>query len=39
VEWKGQKFGLCCNGCRPKWNKLTDAQKDAAAAKVKALSK
>ena len=37
VEWKGQKYGLCCEGCRPKWAKLTDTQKDAAAAKVMAL--
>lgn len=34
VEWKGQKLGLCCEGCRGKWNKLTDAQKDAAVAKA-----
>jgi hypothetical protein len=39
VEWKGQKYGLCCNGCRPKWNALTDAQKDAAVAKALAASK
>lgn len=34
VEWKGQKLGLCCEGCRGKWNKLTDAQKDSAVAKA-----
>jgi hypothetical protein len=39
VEWRGQKYGLCCNGCRGKWNALTDAQKDAAVAKAVAMSK
>ena len=34
AEWKGQKIGFCCNGCVPKWNKMTDAQKDAAVAAV-----
>lgn len=34
VEWKGQKIGFCCKGCIPRWNKMTDAQKDAAVAKV-----
>lgn len=34
VEWKGQKVGFCCKGCVPKWNKMSDAQKDAALAKV-----
>lgn len=37
VMWKGQKVGFCCNGCKPRWAKLTDAQKDAALAKVVAL--
>ncbi len=37
VVWKGKKYGLCCEGCRGKWAKLSDAQKDAAAAKVMAL--
>ncbi|MBI5435348.1 MAG: hypothetical protein HZA52_21115 [Planctomycetes bacterium] len=32
VEWKGQKVGLCCEGCIPKWEKLTDTEKDAALA-------
>lgn len=34
VEWKGKKVGLCCPGCKPKWNKLSDAQREAALAKV-----
>jgi hypothetical protein len=29
AEWKGQKIGFCCKGCLPKWNKMTDAEKDA----------
>jgi len=32
VEWKGQKIGFCCKGCMPKWNRMTDAEKDAAVA-------
>jgi len=39
VEWKGQKYGLCCNGCRGKWNAMTAAQKDEAVARAVALSK
>jgi hypothetical protein len=39
VTWKGHKYGLCCNGCRGKWNALTDAQKDEAVARAVALSK
>jgi hypothetical protein len=34
VVWKGQSYGFCCDGCRSKWDSLTDAQKDAAAMKV-----
>lgn len=34
AEWQGKKIGFCCNGCVPKWNKMTPAQKDAAVAKV-----
>ena len=37
VVWKGQKIGFCCNGCKPRWAALTDAQKDAAIAKAVAL--
>jgi len=39
VVWRGQSYGLCCNGCRSKWENLTDAQKDAAVKKAVALSK
>jgi len=34
AEWKGMKIGFCCEGCRPRWEKLTEAEKDAAVAKV-----
>lgn len=34
IDWKGQKVGLCCKGCIPKWEKLTEAEKDAALAKA-----
>lgn len=30
--YKGQKVGFCCKGCVPKWNAMTDAQKDASLA-------
>lgn len=30
VEWKGQKVSFCCQGCLPKWDKLSAAEKDAA---------
>lgn len=39
VIWRGQKYGLCCKGCIPKWNAMTDAQKDAGVAKALAASK
>lgn len=39
VEYKGQKYGLCCEGCRGKWNAMTDAQKEAHIAKAMAASK
>ena len=32
VEWKGQKVGFCCNGCVPRWNKMSAEQKDASLA-------
>ena len=35
-DYKGQKVAFCCPMCPPKWDKMTDAQKDAALAKVKA---
>ncbi len=34
ADYKGQKVAFCCPGCVPKWNAMTDAQKDAALAKV-----
>ncbi len=39
VSYKGQKYGLCCEGCRGKWNAMTDAQKEANIAKAMAASK
>lgn len=38
VVWKGTEYGLCCEGCRPKWEKLSDAQKGAAVAKALSVS-
>ncbi len=32
AEWKGQKVGFCCKGCLPKWEKMSEAEKDAALA-------
>lgn len=32
--WKGQKVGFCCNGCKPGWAKMNEAQKDAALARA-----
>lgn len=32
AAYKGQKVGFCCKGCVPKWNAMTDAQKDASLA-------
>lgn len=34
VVWKGQKYGLCCKGCRPKWEAMSEAERDAAVAQV-----
>jgi hypothetical protein len=28
-EYKGQRVAFCCGSCPPKWDKLTDAEKDA----------
>ncbi len=39
TDYKGQRVGFCCKGCVPKWNALTDAQKDAALAKAIAKGK
>ena len=32
VDWKGQKVGLCCNGCKPAWAALSEQEKDKALA-------
>lgn len=32
VDWKGQKVSFCCQGCVPKWEKLSATEKDAALA-------
>jgi hypothetical protein len=29
VMYKGVKVGFCCEDCIGKWNKLSDAEKDA----------
>ena len=34
-EYKGQTVGFCCAGCQGKWNKASDADKDAMLAKTK----
>ncbi len=36
TSYKGKTVALCCEGCKPKFDKMTDAQKDAALAKVAA---
>ncbi len=36
VEHKGGKVALCCPGCLPAWNAMSDSEKDAALAKVAA---
>ena len=28
-DYKGQKVAFCCAACPPKWDKLTDTEKDA----------
>ncbi len=38
-EYNGQKIGFCCAGCPSMWDKLTDEQKQAKLAKVKAPAK
>lgn len=32
VDWKGQKVGLCCDGCRPAWKAMSPEDKDKALA-------
>ncbi len=39
VTFRGQEVGFCCQGCVPKWEKLTDDQKAEALAKALAKSK
>jgi hypothetical protein len=39
VDWKGQKVSFCCKGCLPKWDKLTESERDAAVAKAIAKGK
>lgn len=39
AAWKGQKVGFCCKGCKPQWEKKTDAEKDASLAQAVAKSK
>jgi len=34
IMWKGQKVGFCCDGCKPRWAKMTEAQKDKALAQA-----
>ncbi len=34
-DYKGQKVAFCCADCPPKWDKLSDAQRDAKLAKAK----
>lgn len=37
VDYKGKKVALCCPGCVPTWNAMTEVQRDAALAKVVAV--
>ncbi len=34
TSYHGKTVALCCAGCKPKFDKMTDAEKDAALAKV-----
>ena len=36
TTWNGQTIGFCCDGCLPKWNKLSE---DGKAAKIAEPSK
>ena len=38
-EWNGHKVGFCCKGCLPKWDALSDAEKQAALDKAIAKGK
>lgn len=33
-EWNGHKVGFCCKGCLPKWDAMSDAEKQAALDKA-----
>ena len=35
TDYHGQKVAFCCKGCLAKFNKLTDAEKDAKLANAK----
>ena len=35
VDFQGQKVALCCKGCTPAWNKLSDAEKATKIAAAK----
>jgi hypothetical protein len=35
-DYKGQKVAFCCGGCPATWDKLTNTEKEAKLAKVKA---
>ena len=34
-DYKGQRIAFCCETCFPKWDKLTDAEKNAKLTKAK----
>lgn len=34
-SYKGQNVGFCCNGCSGKWDKMSDADRDAKLATMK----
>jgi len=34
VDHKGKKVAFCCSHCVPKWNAMTESEKDAALARV-----
>ena len=34
VVWRGKRVGFCCAECIDKWDRLGDAQKDAALAEA-----
>lgn len=35
-DWNGKTIGFCCEGCLPKFAKLSDVEKTAALAKAEA---